>query len=129
MTQTGEIAGCIEDTAAGFLEPCARIASTRFRIAENASPAVDMSATDCQDFDRHAHPSEALDSRIEAGKPAAKSTSRLHHLATRTNRRTYFEHSMESHIISIASWALAKTEQKGYILLIGGFIAYAASIT
>ncbi|QEE44091.1 hypothetical protein FVA81_05430 [Rhizobium sp. WL3] len=88
-----------------------------------------MGATDRQDFNLHKHPSEALNSRIDAGKPAAMATSPLRRLDIRTDRGTYFEHSMKSDFISITSWALAKTEQKGYILLIGGFIAYAASIT
>jgi hypothetical protein len=42
---------------------------------------------------------------------------------------TYFEHSPENIIESTTSPTLAKREQIEYILFIGGFIAYAASIT
>jgi hypothetical protein len=88
-----------------------------------------MGAADGQDFDRHAAASGSCKCRIDTAawtcfdavaRPGAK-------IVVRSG--TCFEHSVESDILSITSMALAKREQKEYTFPIGGFIAYAASIT
>ena len=69
--------------AAGFFEPLPGIAGARFRAAEYACPAVDMRATDGEDFNGHLSLSGARKYRIEVVLKTAADGCRRSHIANR----------------------------------------------